>query len=96
MKNLYYNLPNGRQYRIRYTKCPNRYLGDGNYVIENLVEVEHLGGAIAKENPNGRWEFISYADTLKDARETLCLFARHPAKDVAWLNQFLVSSKEED
>ena len=89
MKILVYNLPNGRKYRIRYTRCPNKYLGDGNYVIETLIEVEHLGGEIAKAYPNGRWEFIGYAPGIHDAKEILCLFARHPAKDTKWLKQYL-------
>lgn len=87
MKHLIYNLPNGKRYRIRYTKCPNTYLGNGNYVIECFMLPEDLGKNV-EYYPEGHWGFISYAESVKAAKETLCLFTRHPAYDTRWLCQF--------
>ena len=88
MKIQVYHLPNGKSYRIRYTKNPNKYLGDGNYVIETLIQNHEMGEIWKKEFPEGKWDFLSYAENLLDAKETLCLFARHPVKDLEWLDQF--------
>lgn len=74
---MYYQLPNGRLYRIVKKDYP-----ENPYIIESLLmpkEVKKLDGNpddfFMEQFPEGRWQFIQDCATEQDALETICLFA---------------------
>jgi hypothetical protein len=85
-----YDLPNGRKYFI-HKRSNTKYWILTLITADDILKKEDnqwVSKTPYKYKLQDRWSFISDADSMDDALQTLCLFAHHNPKDTKWLENY--------